>query len=160
MPGNIEISSFTVNHNIISHALVTESGISQVFDPTSMNTDPPFINFNSIWDTGATNSVISQNVVDRCGLRPTGMVNVTHAGGSSHCETYLVSIMLKHNVRIPQIKVTKASLSSDTDILIGMDIITLGDFVITNMNGKTIFSFRTPSIECIDFTKQKPSANE
>ncbi len=85
------------------------------------------------------------------------MVNVYHPGGSSHCETYLVSIMLKHKVGIPQMKVTKADLGTDTDILLGMDIITPGDFVITNTTGKTVFSFRTPSFECIDFTKQKPS---
>ena len=33
----------------------------------------------------------------------------------------------------------------DIDVLIGMDIIVFGDFLITNKDGKTTFQFRTPS---------------
>lgn len=33
----------------------------------------------------------------------------------------------------------------DYDMLIGMDIITETDFLITNKDGKTTFQFRTPS---------------
>ena len=33
----------------------------------------------------------------------------------------------------------------DYDLLIGMDIITQSDFLITNKDGKTTFQFRTPS---------------
>ena len=40
-------------------------------------------------------------------------------------------------------------------VLIGMDIINLGDFAVTNKNGRTAFSFRTPSIEYIDFGHPK-----
>jgi len=35
-----------------------------------------------------------------------------------------------------------------------MDVITKGDFVITNFNGNTVFSFRVPSCECIDYVEQ------
>lgn len=34
-----------------------------------------------------------------------------------------------------------------------MDIISKGDFAITNVDGKTVFSFRIPSVETIDFVK-------
>ena len=37
------------------------------------------------------------------------------------------------------------------DILIGMDIIGVGDFAVTNRDGKTKFSFRLPSRADIDF---------
>lgn len=33
----------------------------------------------------------------------------------------------------------------DIDVLIGMDVIVFGDFLITNADGKTTFQFRTPS---------------
>lgn len=157
MPQKIQTSSFTLRHNGLANVLVTEAGIAQAFDPARKETHRQFRKYNSIWDTGATNSVISQKVVDECDLKPTGMVNISHAGGTSHCETYLVSIFLRNNVGVPQIKVTKANLGPDTDILIGMDIIALGDFAITNLDGKTVFSFRIPSVECIDFTKHNQS---
>lgn len=43
-----------------------------------------------------------------------------------------------------------------------MDIISRGDFAVTNFAGKTTFSFRVPSIQRIDFveeTKPKPIVN-
>ena len=43
------------------------------------------------------------------------------------------------------------------DLLIGMDITSTGDLVITNFKGKTCLSFRTPSLEEIDFV-QNPEA--
>jgi uncharacterized protein YecA (UPF0149 family) len=39
------------------------------------------------------------------------------------------------------------------DVLIGMDIICSGDFAVTNKGGKTVFSYRYPSISPIDFKK-------
>ena len=154
MPPSIKISYFTKKHPGIVNVLVTDAGISQAFDHNTTTINKvSFKKYNSIWDTGATNSVISQKVVDECGLKPTGMVNIVHADGTSHCETYLVRVFLRNNVGIPQVKVTKTNLGPDTDVLIGMDIISLGDFAITNKDGKTVFSFRIPSVECIDFAK-------
>lgn len=52
-------------------------------------------------------------------------------------------------------------LGEIVDILIDMDIIPKGAFAITNYNGKTVFTFRYPSLECINFVKtsykKKPS---
>ena len=39
------------------------------------------------------------------------------------------------------------------DVLIGMDVINCGDFAISNLDGKTSFSFRMPSLERIDFAE-------
>ena len=44
------------------------------------------------------------------------------------------------------------SSAEDFGMLIGMDIITLGDFAITNLNGQTVMSFRLPSSGRIDFS--------
>ena len=40
------------------------------------------------------------------------------------------------------------------DMLIGMDVMNLGDFAVTNKDGRTVFSFRIPSCRCIDFVKE------
>ena len=40
------------------------------------------------------------------------------------------------------------------DLLIGMDIITIGDFSISNVGGNTTFSFRVPSIKTVDFVDE------
>lgn len=110
--------------------------------------------FFAIWDTGATNTVITQKVVQECGLKPTGMVKVFHADGETITNTYLVNIRLPNKVEVCQIRVTEGILTGQADVLIGMDIIGRGDFAVTNKNGKTVFSFRMPSVERIDFVEQ------
>ena len=60
---------------------------------------------------------------------------------------------------IPHVRVTEVQLIPDDNVadnkqpqlLIGMDIIDLGDFAVTNADGITAFSFRIPSVEEIDF---------
>jgi len=112
-----------------------------------------FREFLALWDTGATNSVITQDVVDALGLRPTGVTNVKHAGGVSLANTYLVNIGLPNGVAFRDLTVTLAPLA-DAQMLIGMDIMSQGDFAVTNVGGLTVFSYRYPSIKTIDYAKE------
>ena len=48
----------------------------------------------------------------------------------------------------------RIDLGYDIDILIDMDIIRHGDFVITNHRGTTTFSFRILSMEKVDCVKK------
>ena len=82
------------------------------------------------------------------------MATVHHAQGSSQVETFLVNIRLPNSVGIPGIPVSRSVLPSEADILVGMDIISLGDFAVTNHNGLTKFSFRVPSVDHIDFVEE------
>ncbi|MBI4822647.1 MAG: SEC-C domain-containing protein [Nitrospirae bacterium] len=142
--------------------LVTQIFISRPFLDSTPKTEVDEIitckkEYMGIWDTGATNSVISQKVIDECGLKPTGMTQVRHAGSDTpiDVETYLVSIFLPNKVIITAIRATKG-YAGEFDILIGMDVINQGDFAITHHTGNTTFSFRLPSKEKIDFVKQRP----
>ena len=80
------------------------------------------------------------------------MADVHTAQGSHRTETYLVGIILPNKVAFPSVKVSKGNVHG-FDVLIGMDIIGSGDFAVTNKDGKTVFSFRTPSMGVIDFVK-------
>lgn len=72
--------------------------------------------------------------------------------GVSEENVYLVSIALPNNVIISPVRVTECeTLNGPFDVLIGMDIISIGDFVITNLNNQTVMSFRIPSVSRIDF---------
>ncbi len=134
--------------------LKTQCHVSPAWVPTSSAPQPQMVPFDAIWDTGATNSVITQAVVDDCGLVATGMANVDVVGGSLLAETYLVNMGLPNGVAFTGLRVTKGTLPGSVDILIGMDIINRGDFVVTNLNGVTKFSFRVPSVEHIDFVEK------
>ncbi len=154
----IKAHAFNVAYNGISPVLKSEVHITAPFESTNPPKETDLKNFIAIWDTGATNSVITQKVVQDCGLNPISMVKVHTASGEAISNVYLVSIRLPNKVIIPQIRVTEGTISGDAEVLIGMDIINRGDFAVTNKDGKTNFSFRVPSIECIDFVKQKPAS--
>ena len=42
----------------------------------------------------------------------------------------------------------------DTGMLIGMNIVNMGDLCITNFNGNTQLTFRTPSLETVDYVEE------
>ena len=56
--------------------------------------------YNAIWDTGASASVITQEVVDNLGLIPTGMSIVNTAGGQVKQNTYIVDISLNAGITL------------------------------------------------------------
>ncbi len=113
---------------------------------------PDFVEFHALWDTGAMRSVISTEVVKILGLLPVGQAKVYHTNGVSIVKTYLIDILLPNAIEFSTVLVTEGILG-DTDVLIGMDIISKGDFAVTGSNGKTKFSFQVPSTHDIDFSK-------
>lgn len=139
----------TANSGLLS-VFKNTCGICPAWHPGMGGVQPTISDFEAIWDTGATNSVITQAVIDACGLIPTGMARVHVVTGPSESETYLVNIALPNKVMFHSVRVTKGILP-DADILIGMDIINQGDFAVTNLGGLTKFSFRYPSQTHIDF---------
>jgi predicted aspartyl protease len=153
-------SSFTVKSNGgVLRELRTACRVSEAFDPaTAPQPHPQPRDFECIWDTGASNSVITQRVVDECGLKPIGMTQVHAANSSDLAEVYLVNIILLNRVHVPNVRVAKMGLKG-MDLLIGMDIITVGDFAVTNRGGTTVFSFCVPSHRYLDFVVEHNRAN-
>jgi hypothetical protein len=98
-------------------------------------------------------SVISTNVVNSLGLKPIGKARVFHANGESTVCTYLINISLPNGIEFPSLLATEGLLS-DTDVLIGMDIISKGDFAVTTADGDTKMSFQIPSTHDIDFVQE------
>jgi hypothetical protein len=145
--------SFTIRSDKLLRILATTAKVSPAFDPAAREAHPSFFEFRAVWDTGSTGSVISQTVVDKCRLQPIGMTKAQTAGGERNCEVYLINLMLPNGVGFPRIHVTKMELGPRTDLLIGMDIITRGDFALTHRNGKTCFSYQCPALQEIDFTR-------
>jgi len=135
------------------NVLKNQCGISLAFDPTAGGTQPPVVQFDAIWDTGATNSCVTQAVIDGCGLVATGMAEVHGVGGTTIEETFLVNIYLPTGVGFGGVRVTRGRFIG-ADILIGMDIMSQGDFAVTNHGGTTKFTFRIPSQKHIDFYEQ------
>jgi hypothetical protein len=155
MIGSSKIKAFTIEYKGIVTALETQCGICEAYNPIFQKgvKHPPVSNYHAIWDTGAMGSVISTNVVKALNLKSTGKARVFHADGQSIVDTYLVNILLPNNVGFSSLRVTEGQLN-DTDVLIGMDIISQGDFSVTASQGKTKFSFQLPSTHDTDYVKE------
>lgn len=156
-----DVRILTLECSTLSDILPTPVYICTEFDPQKV-TKRNLKLFRGIWDTGASTTVITKKVVDGCNLKPIGMTKVKTARGEFTTYVYLVNLVLPSKVGFPNITVAEGELGNDIDVLIGMDIISKGDFAVTNKDNKTVVSFRVPSLTHIDFRKtsqpaQKPS---
>lgn len=123
--------------------------------------DVKAVKCNALWDTGATNSVIGKKLAKELNLIPVTKVNSVGVSGPFVSNVYWIDLLMPHNVEVLSVKVTEGNFrDEDPQLLLGMDIITLGDFSITNVEGKTVFSFRNPSIKEVDYVKEMDRLNE
>lgn len=106
------------------------------------------------WDTGATGTCISKQLVEKMNLVPTGHMKVQTPSGTGLMNTYVINLILNNEVRILELQVMDSEIGNQgIDILIGMDVISFGDFAVSNYGGHTQFSFRIPSQEHVEYTR-------
>lgn len=135
-----------VTHAFTNKAAGLANVLIQTIKITLPNDNANVYQTNGIWDTGASGSVISPNVVTKLGLKPSGTAVVNTASEKGYqTSTYLIDIYLKDDVRV-SVVATVGELIDGFECLIGMDVIMLGDFAVTNFGGKTCVSFRIPSV--------------
>ena len=103
---------------------------------------------NVMRDTGATNTLISKEVVDALGLQPKNKALISSAGGDVESWTYLVHVILPTGTAELNVQALLND-NSDYDVVIGMDIINSCDFCYTNKDGKSTFSLCHPAKEKI-----------
>lgn len=139
------MASFTTTCPGIAQSLRNEVGIK---DPVAQG-DKKFI---ALWDTGATNCVITKSVATQLGLVEVGRIQAHGVNGPAIVPVYVVEIILPNGIRLVR-QVTEGISGGCWDVLIGMDVITLGDFCVSNYNGVTVFSFRMPSKERTDYVQ-------
>jgi hypothetical protein len=127
----------------------TENLISEVDVYPAPTREPGrFTKIRAKWDTGANHTVISTTLKERLNLIPIDSETVSGLGGSQIIDIVRLAIKLPNDLFIPSKRVGVCNINSvqSIDILIGMDIIQLGDFHISNTGDKSIFSFVIPSL--------------
>ena len=142
-----QVHAITKVNQGLSRSIVTPVEITNVFTNEKIQT-------KGIWDTGATGSTVTQSIAAVLGLLPVRRAMVRGVHGNKEVNVYYVNITLDNKNITLNTRVTECDeLSSDNSVgmLIGMNIITMGYFVITNYHGDTIMSFRIPSMQKIDF---------
>ena len=157
-----DYKAFSVNSHGLLRVIKTKANVTLARSIASARKIPfKDVEVDAIWDTGATNTSISQEVAKKLNLQPLGKTPVVSAGKKYISNIYRVDILLPQKVAVLDLPVTEALSIDESEILIGMDIITLGDFSVTNAGGKTCCSFRLPpDIKHIDYVEEWKKSQE
>ena len=149
------MKSLTVPITNKQGVILTECQICKDFDPADENAaaNAQYITVKALWDTGCSGVAISQTVIDSLGLIGNGMTTVFNAGQASQSQYYPISIILPNETDVHFLRATLAK-THGFDILIGMEIISMGDFAVTNYEGEKYMTFRIPSIRREDFVAE------
>lgn len=147
---------FTQDYDYQAEAIITTCAITPAVELDENFTVPQIHRTeNAMWDTGATNCLISRKLIEALHLEPIGQCNLSDASSEEDevADVYLVHLGLPtgHIVRNVQAAFTP---SRDYDFVIGMDVITQGDFAITNKDNQTVFSYQRPAQEHIRFEER------
>lgn len=143
--------------HIHAHAFTTvyPKNVSKLHTEVILHANGMTLKCLALWDTGATNSAIAHHVSKDLSLVPCGIVNVSTPSGAAHYNTYLVDLELNNGPTIGGLVVADSEIGKQCiDVLIGMDVISQGDFAVSNAHGHTVFTFRIPAQETVDFVKQ------
>jgi predicted aspartyl protease len=106
-----------------------------------------------LWDTGATISAITPRIAEKLGLVFVNNMTIVGANSTSQVNTTIVSIAFPNGLRIQDCPVVICDIDPRVDMLLGMDVITAGDFAISNGDAQTTFSFASPPFhKKIDFS--------
>ena len=137
------MSVFTERYGGIQNKLINSAVVES---------DKSFFPVRAQWDTGATGTCISKDLVKQLDLAPIGKIRVQTPSGMGIMNRYLINLILNNEVRISNVSVMDSEIGAQgIDLLIGMDIISLGDFAISNYENRTQFSFRLPSQEHVEY---------
>ena len=122
------------------------------------------IEVSALWDTGAEVTCIKPSLWDKLQFSQPQLTEQTviyGIGGNVCTDSVPLQIWLAPDISIKPLPVYVVDFPSDAELLIGMDIITMGDFAICNTDGKTSVSFAVPSFpDRIDFTAKAAAANK
>ena len=136
------MSAFLTAFPGIVRAVVTDVGL--VLGTTEDSTR--VVKTRALWDTGAVTSVIDKSLVKTLGLVPFETGRGYTAQGFYDSSMYLLDVMLPNNIIVKGLRVGDGEFQG-FDMLLGMDVISLGDFHLTN-DGNTVFKFVIPPEEC------------
>lgn len=108
----------------------------------------------AVWDTGATCTCISPALAKELKLQPIGTTNVLSASNEVEgANIYNMDIIICDGIRLSNVTVCEMAIQyQKIGLLIGMDIISAGDFAVSNFDGKTTFTYRLPSLSETKFT--------
>ncbi len=144
--------AITQAHEQIVLSILTKAGVCPSHQAPTDTPKAPVHWATALWDTGANHSCISDRLAAQLRLPEIDFVEIATASGIVEVPLYSVHLFLPGHPGFQDLEMTEFTFTNDDcDIIIGMDIMTKGDLSLTNQHGRTVFSFRIPSLHTVDF---------
>jgi hypothetical protein len=103
------------------------------------------LDVSAMWDTGSMVTCVSKRLVRYLGLTSFESTTLTSLHGDSVTNVCFMDIVLPDGIVIENVSAMEIETQRDFDIIIGMNIIRLGDFSLCNDQGNTVMTFSLPS---------------
>lgn len=111
-------------------------------DVNSTASDTASFRTKALWDTGASMSCISEKLVQRMGIVPVDTGMAVSVIGKKTVSYYIVNAQLAPGMVFRHLKVAcLPMMDHDVDFIIGMDMISEGNFNLINSDGKTTLTY-------------------
>jgi len=111
---------------------------------------------DALWDTGASMSAITPEIQSKLKVTPVDKKTIAGIHSTQEVDVVFITLELPNSVIKKNIKVAVCNITSNVGMILGMDIISLGDFALSNGNNQTLLSFAVPPFqEKIDFSKKQ-----
>lgn len=124
-----------------------------LLDEVSIFCQDNIIKVNAIWDTGSTNSCISISLANQLRLQPVRNGELKSSGGSMDTSFYKITFSLIPELTFKNEVMSFNNCNQNIDFLIGMDIISKGEFNLATNNGYTLLTFKYPVTTEIEFVR-------
>jgi len=150
-----------INSSVIHETLTYRANdiISDISITTPLDSDGTnSLKCMGVWDTGSHGCVISSELIKSLKPPLIGYKLISGIVSDKWSAEYLLNIHFSNEFVIQGISACEGPNLHKDEFLIGMDIINMGDFAITNVNQKTAYSYRTPSVRRINFQAEKNNA--
>jgi predicted aspartyl protease len=99
--------------------------------------------YKGVWDTGATLTMITPKIFSELKLTQIDTVTVHGVNSLMKVPVVLINLILPNKIKVNNIRVSVSEIQG-VDMLIGMDLILLGDFSISNLEQQTVFTYAIP----------------
>ena len=110
----------------------------------------------ALWDTGASMSAITPEIQKQLRAVPIDRKEIAGVHNTEEVDIVSLTLELPNSVVKKTIRVAVCNITSKTGVILGMDIISLGDFALSNGGEQTLLSFAVPPFqEKIDFSKRQ-----
>ena len=90
--------------------------------------------------------MISEQIARELELYPCGEISVSGVHGTGKSNLYFLDICFGNKCILQNHRVSGASGNAGFDLLIGMDILSLGELHLVSVHGNSVFRFGIPSL--------------